>query len=95
MVADCRGPLALCQSYRWPESCAGPCCYGVGTGSTASAYDVGLQWAEQFTRHTGGSNAAFFDGHVKWVRWNNIKNSLMYPTPADDIWGGAPGGGFE
>ncbi|HID05738.1 MAG TPA: hypothetical protein EYP10_01175 [Armatimonadetes bacterium] len=29
---------------------------------------------EDWTRHLGGSNIGFADGHVKWVRWQNIKS---------------------
>ena len=29
---------------------------------------------DNYTRHTGGSNICFADGHVKWFRWNTIKS---------------------
>jgi len=29
--------------------------------------------ADQYTRHSGGENVAFADGHVKWYKWNNFK----------------------
>lgn len=28
---------------------------------------------DRFARHTGGSNLALADGHVKWARWNNCR----------------------
>jgi prepilin-type N-terminal cleavage/methylation domain-containing protein/prepilin-type processing-associated H-X9-DG protein len=31
------------------------------------------------TRHNGGSNVLFLDGHVKWVKWSNCE-SLRYGT---------------
>ncbi len=27
---------------------------------------------DEYTRHSGGSNVAFLDGHVKWEKWENI-----------------------
>lgn len=29
--------------------------------------------AKDFTRHTEGSNINFIDGHVKWFKWQNVK----------------------
>lgn len=31
-----------------------------------------LEPGDQYTRHHGGSNIGFLDGHVKWTRWQNI-----------------------
>jgi prepilin-type processing-associated H-X9-DG protein len=28
---------------------------------------------DDYTRHTGGSVLAFADGHVKWMKWDQIK----------------------
>jgi prepilin-type processing-associated H-X9-DG protein len=27
---------------------------------------------DSMTRHAGGSNVGFLDGHVKWMRWQNL-----------------------
>jgi len=29
---------------------------------------------DDYTRHNGGSNVAFIDGHSKWVKWGNARN---------------------
>ena len=37
---------------------------------------------EKYTRHTGGSNLVFMDGHAKWLHWQQIYNRfkvLMRP----------------
>lgn len=39
--------------------------YGDG-GSGANPPD------DKYTRHQGGSNVGFLDGHVKWMRWQNL-----------------------
>jgi prepilin-type N-terminal cleavage/methylation domain-containing protein/prepilin-type processing-associated H-X9-DG protein len=41
--------------------------------------------AESYTTHNGGSNIGFVDGHVKWMRYTNIKSvirggSIRYRT---------------
>lgn len=97
MTADCRGPLFLCQSIRWPETCCGPCyVLGAGGGFVYTAdltHDQTLAELEKLTRHSGGSNCGYFDGHVKWVRWQNIKAMNIAPTVEDNIQGAQGQGG--
>ncbi|HIE50962.1 MAG TPA: DUF1559 domain-containing protein [Armatimonadetes bacterium] len=71
LVGDCRAVLGGWEANNlrllWRFAVAGtgsPC---IGCGGTVPAN------AEDFTAHTGGSNIAFFDGHVKWIRWMNIR----------------------
>ncbi len=34
---------------------------------------------DDYTRHNGGANVCFLDGHVKWVRWNNCEHLRYTP----------------
>ncbi len=49
---------------------------GCDDGSGTDADDVG------FTRHNDGLNVGYADGHVKWIKGQNIKHAMF--TTADD-----------
>jgi len=54
---------------------------------------------ERYTRHQGGDNAIFADGHVKWLRWNYITDNcgkLFWPDHSRDkyTWWDQWGPGF-
>jgi len=34
---------------------------------------------DDYTRHSGGSNVAYLDGHVKFQKWNNCSRLVYYP----------------
>jgi len=34
---------------------------------------------DDYTRHNGGSNVAYLDGHVKFQKWNNCSRLVYYP----------------
>jgi prepilin-type N-terminal cleavage/methylation domain-containing protein/prepilin-type processing-associated H-X9-DG protein len=38
-----------------------------------------VAFGDHLTRHVGGSNCGFLDGHAKWVRWQNLQ---AYERPA-------------
>jgi prepilin-type processing-associated H-X9-DG protein len=47
---------------------------------------------DELTRHTGGSNMMFADGHAKWDRWMRIKSRRVggpYDIICPDIIGRA------
>jgi len=42
-----------------------------------------------YTRHAGGSNIAYMDGHVKWLPWNRIKAATVPHWRGRQLqWGG-------
>lgn len=52
------------------------CCLSGG----CSALDAGTSnMNDDLTRHSGGSNANFLDGHVKFYRWQNFRNLRYGP----------------
>ncbi|HET6383886.1 MAG TPA: DUF1559 domain-containing protein [Armatimonadota bacterium] len=61
---------------------------GGGTGSGAWANDnsnlTSPAWDDEWTRHSGGNNIAFADGHAKWYKAENT---------TDDLYNGAGIGG--
>lgn len=70
------GPINGCQTGSWQV-------YGVDrirfTEGPAPPNCGGYSWPRDVTdpdastRHSGGSNIIFTDGHAKWLRWTNIK----------------------
>ena len=58
-----------------------------------SAYMNGITWdnAKQqtvelaLTRHNGGFNSVYLDGHSKWAKWSQ----LWFQKPADGVWQGS------
>jgi len=79
LLGDCRASL----TGSWPSSTPNSpgyiaryilsnqppsdACGGCGKGINLPAM------RDDYTRHTGGSVLAFADGHVKWVKWDQIK----------------------
>jgi prepilin-type processing-associated H-X9-DG protein len=35
---------------------------------------------ESSTRHTGGQNVSFVDGHAKWFKWENMTRGNLSPA---------------
>jgi prepilin-type N-terminal cleavage/methylation domain-containing protein/prepilin-type processing-associated H-X9-DG protein len=73
LLGDCRAslggwePNGLLARYILadrPYACAG-CGKGVDV--------TGMR--DDYTRHLGGSNIAFVDGHVKWFRWDRLRTT--------------------
>ena len=77
MIADCRLPLT-----GWPRTVGGvpnviPRMAAANTCGW-NTYCAGQPMDETWTRHNGGENICFVDGHAKWVNWHNIDTSMFY-----------------
>ncbi len=75
MLGDCRHVLGygarsdlnyILPRYAWAKDELGGC----GCPPDPNKFFSGV---ERASAHNGGSNIAFVDGHVKWIRWNNLK----------------------
>jgi prepilin-type N-terminal cleavage/methylation domain-containing protein/prepilin-type processing-associated H-X9-DG protein len=74
----CQVDCALCCSHDW-ELCASS---GADCGLYTFAPNNGIvytdpNWAKQFTRHLGGSNIGFLDGHAQWWPAGRIQNAWV------------------
>lgn len=71
MVGDCFASLGGWEAhpehilYRYACAGTGRPCIGCGNPLPSNAEDYAV--------HNGGSNIAYADGHVKWMRWMNFK----------------------
>jgi len=63
--------------------------------SSYAAFGPNFSWAPPYTvayytRHLGGSNVAFVDGHVKWFEPQNVASRKNPSTPCGDGNAGSP-----
>jgi prepilin-type N-terminal cleavage/methylation domain-containing protein/prepilin-type processing-associated H-X9-DG protein len=88
LLADSMG-LDLCAyGGRWERlAYAGICGWEVGGGGCT---DMAAYRVDDNTRHSGGENVAYVDGHVKWQSANSILAAMNEPNNCHNRWWGIP-----